>query len=81
MTDSAIFCDTMDVYLDRVIALNKSLNKDQQKPDPKSDDPRVLRRPDRHARVLGPGPVRARRSPPATRASTSPARSSWRPAS
>ena len=39
MTDSAVFCDTMDVYLDRVIALNKSLNKDEKKPASKSDDP------------------------------------------
>ena len=39
MTDSAIFCDTMDVYLDRVIALNKALNKDEKKPAPKSEDP------------------------------------------
>ncbi len=37
MTDSAIFCDTMDVYLDRIIALNKSLDKNA--PKSKSDDP------------------------------------------
>ncbi len=39
MTDSAVFCDTMDVYLDRVIALNKALNKDEKKSAAKSDDP------------------------------------------
>ena len=35
MTDSAIFCDTMDVYMDRTIAFNK----DARKPAASADDP------------------------------------------
>jgi hypothetical protein len=36
MTDSAIYADTMDVYMDRIIALNK----DARKPAAKSDEPK-----------------------------------------
>ena len=36
MTDSAIFCDTMDVYMDRTI----DFNKDTRKPAANADDPK-----------------------------------------
>ena len=59
MADSAIFCDTMDVYMDRTIALNKDARKPEGRPDARRA--RRARRPDRHARLPGQGPRRGRR--------------------